>query len=106
MDPEHRLMNEVCIWCGSNGYLSFRTNAGTFLSADGSHYVKGLPQGFPDLLILRPDGKACFVETKIHPRKATPEQERFIALVKSMGYRAGVAYTVDDARKIIEDDIK
>ena len=104
MTPESRLMAQVMIWCGERGYLSFRCNAGTFISADGSRYVKGLPQGFSDILILRNDGKACFVETKIHPRKPTKQQLDFIAAVKKYGYRAGVAYSLEEAIKIIEGD--
>jgi len=53
------------------------------------------------LLILKPNGVACFVETKVHPRKPTPEQLRFIDAVKKLGYRAGVAYTLEEAIAII-----
>lgn len=94
-------MQEIAIWCGKNGFLSFRCNAGTFLSTDGSRFVVGLPKGFSDLLILKPNGVACFVETKVHPRKPTPEQLRFIDAVRKLGYRAGVAYTLEEAKAII-----
>lgn len=102
--PEGRLMQTIAIWCGERGYMSFRCNAGTFLSADGSRYVVGLPRGFSDMLILKPGGQAAFVETKIHPRKPTDEQVRFISAVRSYGFRAGVAYSLEDAKKIIEGE--
>lgn len=95
-------MQSVAIWCGERGYMSFRCNAGTFISPDGSRYVTGLPKGFSDMLILKPGGEACFVETKIHPRKPTEEQVRFIEAVRAMGFKAGVAYDLEDAKRIIE----
>lgn len=64
----------------------------------------GIPEGFPDLMVLRSDGKACFVETKIHPRKPTKIQLQRQELLRSLGYRAGTAYTVDEAMEIIEKD--
>lgn len=100
--PEGRLMQEVGIWCGAQGYLSFRCNAGTFMSADGTRYVRGLPEGFSDILVLKPGGEACFIETKIHPRKPTPQQLKFIAAVRKLGYRAGVAYNLEEAKEIID----
>ena len=100
--PEGRLMVSVEIWCGEHGHLCFRCNAGTFISSDGLRYVQGLPEGFSDLLVLRDDGVACFVETKIHPRKPTQKQMNFIAAVRSRGYRAGVAYSLEEAISIIE----
>ena len=97
-------MAEVMLWCGQKGYLSFRCNAGTFVSADGSRYVKGLPQGFSDILVLKPMGQACFIETKIRPRKPTKQQLDFLASVKRLGFRAGVAYTLEEAKSIIDGE--
>lgn len=102
--PEGKLMVEVMIWCGEHGHKCFRCNAGSFLSYDGMRHVEGLPEGFSDLLVLRNDGKACLVETKIHPKKPTPAQVRFIESVKKDGYRAGVAYSLEEAIKIINGE--
>lgn len=102
--PEGRLMVEIEVWCGQRDYLCFRCNAGTFLSYDATRFVSGLPKGFSDLLILRSDGRACFVETKIHPRKPTKEQLNFIQAVKNHGFRAGVAYNLQEAIDIIEGE--
>lgn len=106
MTPEHALMNAIRIECGRRGYVVIRTNviAGNLVHADGtSRYVEsGLPVGWPDLMVLRPDGVACFVETKIRPRKPTGDQLRVQALLRSMGFRTGTAYSVEEALEIIE----
>ena len=104
MTPESALMAKIALLAGSLGYMCFRCNAGTFLSADGTRYVKGLPEGFSDMLILKPNGEACFIETKVKPRKPTKQQINFINTVRSYGFRAGVAYTVDEARRIMDGD--
>lgn len=102
MTPEHNLGQSIRIWCGERGYLAWHCNVGTFLTTDGRYVPSGLPRGFSDLLILTPHG-ACFVETKIHPRKPTQAQLDFIQAVRKLGYRAGVAYTLDEAIAIIEN---
>lgn len=62
--------------------------------------VKLLVKGFSDLLYLGPDGTA-FVECKDARGKLRDEQKKFLELMRSYGYRAGVARSVDDAIKII-----
>ena len=101
MTPEHNLGQQIRIWCGEHGYLAWHCNVGTLLTQDGRYVPTGLPEGFSDLLILTAHG-ACFVETKIHPRKPTQQQIDFIDSVKKLGYHAGVAYSLDEAIKIIE----
>jgi hypothetical protein len=102
MTPEKSLMNDVRIALGKIGCIVIRMNVGTFLDPhDGRPVNTGIPVGFPDLMVLRPDGKACFIETKIHPRKPTEDQLRIQALLRSKGYPAGTAYSVDEALAII-----
>ena len=62
--------------------------------------VKLLVKGFSDLLYLGPDGTA-FVECKDDKGKTRPEQDNFLRLMRSYGYRAGVARSVEDALQII-----
>jgi hypothetical protein len=95
---ESRLVYDVMQNLGVYGAV-FRTNAGSYYTRDGQR-VSGLPKGFPDVLFIRPDGQACFVETKVKPNKATPEQSVFIDKMIALGCRAGVAYTVDEAMEI------
>lgn len=94
-------MNEVRLWCGKNGYLAFHCNVGIFYTPDGRKCSTGLPEGFSDLLVLDTGGNACFVETKVHPRNPTREQTEFLENMKSRGFRAGVAYSLEEAIAII-----
>ena len=91
----------------------YRTNAGTFRSIDGKHIVKGLPKGFPDLFGVIPkeltvDGRPMpvFIEAKVHPNKATPEQIEFLKLYRQAGCIAGVCYSVEEAWKLILPALK
>jgi len=103
MTPEHKLMNEVRIEMSKRQCLSFRMNVGLYYSMSGDLTQSGLPKGFPDLMILRPDGVACFIETKIHPRKPTPEQLNMQKALRGRGYKSGTAYTVQEAVAIVFD---
>lgn len=86
----------------------YRANAGTFRSMDGSHIIKGMPKGFPDLFGVIPkdlaaDGRPLpvFLEAKVHPNKASPEQLDFLAEYRRAGCIAGVVYSVEGAWKLI-----
>lgn len=106
MTPEHKLMNEIKIECGLKGYLVIRLNVfkGKMITPQGVQWVdSGIPEGFPDLMILRDDGIVCFIETKIHPRKATPQQLKVQSILKAMGYRVGTCYTLKEAMEVIEN---
>lgn len=101
MTPEHALMNEVRERLGKLGWITLRINVGTFLSSDGRHVSTGGPKGFPDIMALK-DGKAIFIETKIHPRKPTADQLRVIDALRKQGFKATVAYSVEDALKLVD----
>lgn len=66
------------------------------MTADGRLFDTGLPRGWPDLLILTPNGQTIFCETKIHPRKPTVDQLRTIDLLKSYGFLAFVSYSLEE----------
>ena len=83
---------------GRHGQI-FRTNAGQFYTKSGQR-VGGLPKGFSDVLYIGQDGIACFVEVKMPGNKPTPEQVQFIERMQSLGARAGIAYSVEQAAEI------
>ena len=97
---ESRLLYEIMQELGRYGAI-FRTNTGSFFTKSGAR-VSGLPKGFSDVLFIGSDGIACFVEVKAQGNKASPEQIQFIERMKSLGARAGIAYSVTDAVKICE----
>lgn len=99
---EMELLNSVRLELGKRGCKSFRTNVGKVKTNDGRWFDTGLPKGFADLLVIRNDGMACFVETKLHPRKPTQEQCNFLLAMIKQGCPAGVAYSVEEALRIVE----
>lgn len=96
--------------------LVFRTNSGEFWQGERVYSrefkqevlvnlrrVQGLPKGFPDLVFYGYSGHAAFLEIKKPKQKPKPEQQKFIELMQSYGYRAGVARCAEDALKIIQE---
>ena len=72
------------------------------MTYDGRHFNTGLPKGFSDLFGFRiPDGRAFFIEVKAPTGRVRPEQQNFIEQMRSNGALAGVARSVEEARKII-----
>lgn len=80
----------------------FRANVGSGITYDGRHFDTGLPKGFSDLFGFRKsDGRAVFIEVKSPTGRLRPEQENFIRKMQVYGALAGVARSVEDARRII-----
>lgn len=66
------------------------------------HPVKLGPTGYSDLTgWTGPLATFAAIEVKYGRNRPTPEQLAFIELVKKSGGRAGVAYSVDEARHIL-----
>jgi hypothetical protein len=95
---ESRLVYEIMRDLGKHGAV-YRTMAGSAKLPDGTTF-KGMPKGFSDIMLIAPGGRACFIEAKVKPNKATPEQDAFIAKMRLLGARAGVAHSVEEARDI------
>jgi len=124
---EHDIQNQIRIEISNQRLgVSFRTNVGRawtgnniHKNADGSMTIMdprpfqtGLPEGYSDLtvvvpMVITPEmvGKqiavAGFIEVKNKTRKATPAQLNFIEQMQSIGARAGVARSVEDAIQIL-----
>ena len=99
MTPEQHLSNEIRLWCGEHNWLCFHINVGQGYLIHGQTkqwFKTGLPVGFPDLTILTDKGQAIFVETKIHPRKPTPEQEHTQQLLRDRGFVSFTCYTLQE----------
>ena len=99
MTPEKRLMNEIRIECGRRGWIVIRHNVGRFLLINGQYLDTGLPKGFPDMQVLTDDGRSIFVETKIKPRKLSPEQVAMHELLKTKKHVVIVCYSIKDFLK-------
>lgn len=101
---EHDLQNAIRIALTRQGFAVFRTNVGRVKLPDGRVFDTGLPVGFSDLLAVK-DGRACFIEVKVHPNTPSEKQQNFLAQMRDRyGCRAGVAYSVEDALRIAEGE--
>lgn len=108
---EAKVQNDIRIACGAGPARLWRNNTGALKDATGRLVRYGLCPGSSDLIGLRqvtitPDmvGQtiAQFVAIEVKDRgRATPEQERFITMVQQAGGLAGVARSVEDARRIL-----
>lgn len=114
---EADIQSQIRIALSPHGIV-FRTNSGEFWQGEQVYSkefkqpvlinlrrVQGLPKGFSDLLFFGFDARPAFIEIKKPKKTQTPEQRHFMELMQSHGYRAGVARSVEDALKIIQEVI-
>jgi hypothetical protein len=95
---ESRLVYEIMHELGKHGAV-FRCNSGSVKLSNGKTF-RGMPKGFADVMFIRADGMACFVECKTDRGKLSDEQERFISRMRELNAKAGVASSVDEAMAI------
>ena len=74
---EHDVQNEIRIWCGEHNLRSFRANVVGGYTPDGRWITSGLPEGFPDLLVLDNHGQTIYVECKTLKGRARQKQIEF-----------------------------
>jgi hypothetical protein len=97
---ESMLVYDVMQELGKYGAV-YRCNSGSVKLPNGK-YFRAMPKGFSDIMLIRADGVACFVELKTDKGKLSDEQERFIERMQGLNARAGVARSVDEAMSICE----
>lgn len=100
MNKETILQNKIRVGL-SDIAVTFRINVGTFKVGD--RYIStGVPAGFSDIFgYRRKDGKAFFIEVKTETGRATERQEKFIKKMIQNGALAGIARSVEEARRIV-----
>ena len=66
---------------------------------------EGVKKGVPDLMLCLPTDKyhGLFIEMKFGKNKMTPEQQEFFDYATQQGYCCRVAYSADEAMKIIDE---
>lgn len=102
MTPESKLKAQVELYLSELGYIPLRLNVFQAFTRDGIPIRTGLPKGCSDIIAIQPGtGRAVFVETKVHPRKATAEQLNFIRVMREQGAIAGVVYSIDELNKLL-----
>lgn len=109
---EHSIQNQIRLALSEYG-ICLRLNSGKAYGGKriwdnrrGNYILTDLrtialcPKGTPDILFIGANGVVAFIEVKDDKGKTREEQKDFISLVKSYGYRAGVARSVGDALNI------
>lgn len=116
MNQEHILQNKIRVALSSKDSFVVRTNAGRFwqgkkvFSKEFGQWVLinlrpiyGLPEGFSDLIYIGKD-RIAFIEVKRKGEAPRQRQSDFLKRVKELGHRAGVAHSIDEARRIVDCD--
>lgn len=112
---EINLQNTILKTLSEQGHVVFRNEtAGAWvgrkvgfsdgmITLAGARMIKtGLCKGSADIIGIHvPTGRMIAIEVKVKGNKPTPEQLNFIRVVKESGGLAGVAYSVEEAVKII-----
>lgn len=80
----------------------WRNSVGTATTTDGRTQRFGLCRGAADLVGIGPGGRFFALEVKTSSGRLSPEQDRFLALVRSRGGFAAVVRSVDDALAAVE----
>jgi len=58
---------------------------------------EGMKAGFPDLMVLWPNGGIGFIEFKVPGGRVSESQAEWIQRLWSLGHCAGIAYSIEDA---------
>lgn len=112
---ESDIQNQIRLALSPQAVL-FRTNAGDFWQGQQVYSkefgqmvlihlrkVEGLPKGYSDLSgVRKEDGRAVFLEVKAPGGRVRPEQQHFLKVMASYGALAGVARTIEEAKRIME----
>ena len=119
---EHELQKRIQVALSGAGCVVFRTNVGRGLLIRRAQIIKrydngtalvagtfnyfdsGLPVGHPDLYGFRKkDGKVFYIEVKTASGVISEKQKKFHEMLHKNGIIHGVARSVDDAVKIVEE---
>lgn len=95
---ENDIQSEIRIALSKHGTV-FRMQSGMFYTETGEKIRVGIP-GMSDLLFIG-NGFIAWIEVKTAKGRPSKEQLNFIRLMNSMGHRAGIARSVEDALYII-----
>ncbi|UXR75621.1 MULTISPECIES: VRR-NUC domain-containing protein [unclassified Staphylococcus] len=99
---ENELQKQIIENLNNSGCKVWRANAGKVRM--GKRVIRLLPKGFPDVFGVRlKDGKFIAIEIKKTVGKLSDEQIAFRDWAQSHKIIYGIARSVDDALKIIEE---
>ena len=106
MTSEHKIQNDIRVALSKHHCTVFRVNVGNVKTADGRFFSAGLPKGHPDLYGFKwSNGKVFYLEIKNAKGKPRTDQIRFHKMLASHHIIHGIARSVDDALKIIDEEL-
>lgn len=106
MTAEHKIQSDIQVAVSKNNCRIFRTNVGKVRMSDGRWFDTGLPKGFPDLMGFRlSDKQIFFIECKNEIGKPRKEQIQFHEFLTQYNVIHGIARSVGDALKIINEGL-
>ena len=107
LGPEDHLQHQVIEWAkAQHPKLKFHhsPNEGRRSKFEQCKFkYLGSDRGFPDLIF---PALKLVIELKVKPNKVTPAQQEWLDYFVSIGWKAIVSYTFDDAIRVIECEIK
>lgn len=106
MQPEHRIQNDIIAALRVNGNAVYRINVGRMKTKDGRYFSTGAPKGFPDLFGTRKsDHQTFFIEVKTPTGRIQQSQMLFHLDLMHQGVIHGIARSIDDALKIVNEGL-
>lgn len=106
MQSEHAIQSAIMVAISQHHCTIFRSNVGKVKTIDKRWFDTGLPNGHPDLYGFRwSDGKVFYLEIKNERGRPRPDQIRFHKMLVSHHIIHGIARSVDDALKIIDEGL-
>ena len=106
MTKEKYLTKKIQLICEQNNIVCFDVNVGKFELKTGGYFDVGLPKGFPDLLLLTPDGRVIFIEAKTETGRLASHQKDFLNFLRAKNLPAFVIYGIDDFLFLLKNDFK
>lgn len=101
---EHDLMNWTISHLMLKGHFAQRINSGrTFVRDTKGKVIRSIMlahKGTPDVCGHTKDGRALYIECKVHPNVLSPAQAQFLEEAREAGCIAEVVYSTDDVENI------
>lgn len=86
------------------GHRLFRNQMGAYTDPKSGQFIRyGVGgKGGSDLIGITRDGLCACIEVKVGKGRPSPEQVKFVEFIRSMGGRAAVVWSVDEAMSALE----
>ena len=110
---ESNILKLIELQASKCGCIALRLNSGMFYQGilknttmgqilTNLSHIAGCPDGTSDSLIIAPNGKVIFCETKTATGKQRDSQKQFQATVEKLGHIYILARTVNDVLEVLK----